>query len=517
MIPSYLIQIENFPLTVNGKIDTKLLPKPKLIKKNEYIAPRNELEKTFAEILSSLLQIDKISIDDNFFDIGCDSLIAIRFQIEALKKNLDINYNNIFAYPTIRLLSEKKSNDLIYNIDKNYNYDKINLLVNKNKTYTPKKALKFKNNKLLLFGSTGFLGAHILDEYLSSNPNNIVYCIIRKKSLVSSTERFRKKLNFYFNNKYDSEFGNRIFVIEGDIAKEKLGIPDKTLSEVFDTIDIVINSAAIVKHYGDSNLFNSINVKGTQNIVNICKKFNKKLYHISTLSVSGSGIDSGEENRIIYDEGSFYVGQNLNNIYTLTKFNAEKIILEEINNGLNATILRIGNITNRFSDGKFQINISENAFINKIKSILNLGVIQNRFLEHAIEFTPVDYCAKSIISIINTNNDYSILHLFNVNTIEFTDLINYINKLGYKLKPVTNDVFSQTVTTFLNNDKLKDKISGIATDLTKNKLLNYFSQNLINADITNNFLNEIGFSWPILDFEYFKKYFEYFKNINFFE
>ena len=97
------------------------------------------------------------------------------------------------------------------------------------------------------------------------------------------------------------------------------------------------------------------------------------------------------------------------------------------------------------------------------------------------------------------------------------EMQNFIkNKLGYKLEPVTDDIFSKTVTTFLNDTNLKNKISGIATDLTKNKLLNYFSQNLINADITNSFLNKIGFSWPILDFEYFKKYFGYFKNINFF-
>ena len=108
------------------------------------------------------------------------------------------------------------------------------------------------------------------------------------------------------------------------------------------------------------------------------------------------------------------------------------------------------------------------------------------------------------------------MHLFNVNIIKFTDLIEYINRLGFKLEPVTNEVFSQTITTFLNDSQLKNKISGIITDLTKNKLLNYSSQNVINADITNQFLTKIGFSWPILDFEYIKKYFDYFNNMNFF-
>ncbi len=54
-----------------------------------------------------------------------------------------------------------------------------------------------------------------------------------------------------------------------------------------DNIDIIINSAALVKHYGNYESFSNINIEGTKSVVNICKKYNKKLYHISTLSVSG--------------------------------------------------------------------------------------------------------------------------------------------------------------------------------------------------------------------------------------
>ena len=54
-------------------------------------------------------------------------------------------------------------------------------------------------------------------------------------------------------------------------------------------ITTVINAGALVKHFGISKLFNDINVKGTENVVEFCKKENKRLIHISTISVSGNG------------------------------------------------------------------------------------------------------------------------------------------------------------------------------------------------------------------------------------
>ena len=133
---------------------------------------------------------------------------------------------------------------------------------------------------LLLFGATGFLGAHILDKYLSEIKNSKVYCIIRSKDLQDPTERLKKTLNFYFDKKYDLYFGKRIIVIEGDITKKNFNIPDEKAKKLIDNIEVVINSAAIVKHYGNYENFDLINVKGTKNIADFCRKNKKKLYHI---------------------------------------------------------------------------------------------------------------------------------------------------------------------------------------------------------------------------------------------
>ncbi|MBR6851325.1 MAG: amino acid adenylation domain-containing protein, partial [Lachnospiraceae bacterium] len=78
MIPSYLMQIEAIPVTRNGKLDRRALPEIEASTGNEYIAPRNETEAAICSAFEALLGVEKIGVRDSFFDLGGDSIKAIR-------------------------------------------------------------------------------------------------------------------------------------------------------------------------------------------------------------------------------------------------------------------------------------------------------------------------------------------------------------------------------------------------------------------------------------------------------
>ena len=511
MVPNFIVQLQQFPITPNGKIDKEKLPKD-FTSKREYIKPRDEFENILANIFKKLFLLKQVSIDDNFFELGGDSLTAIKFQIEALKEGLKLTYSDIFTYPTIRKLSEKKDNRILYQLDKEYDYSKINEIVAKNNISIIGKTSRNKKIKnVLLIGATGFLGIHILEQLILSGTEKI-YCIVRKKSFDEVETRLKKNMEFYFGDKYNNLINNKIFVIEGDITDQLLGQNnEKKYEEISKNIDCVIDSAAIVKHYGNYQLFKDTNIEGTNNVIEFCKKFKKKLYYVSTLSISGNFTNGNNKMDIEFKENQFYIGQDLNNVYIYTKFEAEKNILVNMENGLDACILRIGNITNRFSDGKFQINLSENAFINRIKSIISLGVIQEKYLYHLLEFTPVDCCANAIVKIINDNSNFTVLHLFNNNFINIEKLIKILYNMGEKIIPVTDEEFREKVKLALKESNTRNKISGIITDLDQDKLLNLINNVIPNCELTQEYLLTLGFKWPIIDEEYIKKYIEYFK------
>jgi amino acid adenylation domain-containing protein len=78
MVPPYFVELEQIPLTPNGKVDKNALAKMDIdILETVYVAPRNETEKKVADIWQNLLDLEKVSIKDNFFNIGGDSIKTI--------------------------------------------------------------------------------------------------------------------------------------------------------------------------------------------------------------------------------------------------------------------------------------------------------------------------------------------------------------------------------------------------------------------------------------------------------
>ncbi|MDR1706772.1 MAG: amino acid adenylation domain-containing protein [Prevotella sp.] len=110
MVPPIIIHLGEFPLTVNGKLDRKRLPKPNFVGNNEYIAPQNNIEKLLCFIYSEVLGIDVeiISVKDSFFKLGGNSILAIKLVSVINKKaKTFLTVSDIFRYKTIIELSEK--------------------------------------------------------------------------------------------------------------------------------------------------------------------------------------------------------------------------------------------------------------------------------------------------------------------------------------------------------------------------------------------------------------------------
>ncbi len=526
MVPSYIIHLDEMPYTINRKIDRKALPAPSLNSDYKEIDPNkfttNELK--LLQIWKNILHIENISVDDNFFDIGGDSISAIKMQIEALKYDFNFEYADIFNHPTIKELSSKikeENIELTSDIYK-YDYTKINAVLNRNCFENISTISKFNVGNILLIGSTGFLGIHILENFLKNNSGDI-YCLVRLKNNQKPEERLKEKLDFYFGKDFWKRNKTRIHIIQGDIINENLSLSDKNLQILKNNITTVINSGALVKHYGQSQLFEDINVNGTRNIVNFCKTLNKRLLHVSTISVSGNGekdetvIETPENinNKKIFRESSLFINQKISGIYTVTKYKAEMIVLEAIYNGLDAQIIRMGNITNRYSDGCFQQNVNENAFAKRLKSFIEIGAYPEYLEQHSLELSPVDLCADAIIKILQHTSLLSVIHIYNSKLMPIKLLISVIRDLGFKFSGVNDELMTDIINGILNNDSKKDMLSGIIHDLDSEKHLVYTTNVRVNYELSEKYLNTLNFSWKNIDKEYIIKYMNYFKKIKF--
>lgn len=501
----------NIPCVTILENDTNLRKVSKTEKVNLNSNNLTKTDKIILEAFKEVLQDENITVNDNFFENGGDSLIAMNLVAKLNNLGIEITYADVFKYTTVKLLSsfvEFKEKSKIYTDISKYDYTKIDkLLLNSDNKQD------IKVNGVLLTGATGFLGVHILKELIETNISKI-YCLIRKKNGMLPEERLRKNLEYYFGKKYNKYIGKKIFVIEEDENNVNLPLNTQDFEDVEKHIDVIINSAAHVKHFGDKEIFEKVNIEGVNNLIKYCKKYNKRLVQISTISVSGNVFEGGRtltdkvKPNTVFDETKLYVGQEIDNIYVLSKFIAERNILECIEQEeLDAIILRVGNLMGRYTDGVFQQNKSENAFINRIKTFANIGIIPENIKDTPLEFTPVDLTANAIVRLI-PKNSRKIYHVYNINHISIDTVKCVLEKMGYNMEYKTKEETANIINTLMKDEKNIDIISGIIQDLDANKEMNYSSNIKVVEDITLNILKEEKFVWKNIDKKYLTMFFK---------
>ncbi len=110
MVPTAFVFLDAFPLTPNGKVDRKALPSPDGVHPklgSEYVAPQSEIERTITSIWQEVLKVERVGIDDNFFDLGGHSLLLVRIQGKLSEAfNRDISIIELFKYPTVNTLAQ---------------------------------------------------------------------------------------------------------------------------------------------------------------------------------------------------------------------------------------------------------------------------------------------------------------------------------------------------------------------------------------------------------------------------
>lgn len=114
MMPSAFVEMDALPLTPNGKVNRKGLPAPSGQRSTAktFIRPQKEVEIAIAAVWQELLKIERVGVDDNFFDLGGHSLLLLRaHQKLAHTLNRDLSVTDLFRFPTIRSLSEHLSAD----------------------------------------------------------------------------------------------------------------------------------------------------------------------------------------------------------------------------------------------------------------------------------------------------------------------------------------------------------------------------------------------------------------------
>ena len=512
MVPSAYVQLSEMPLTPNGKINTKLLPEPQSSEKKSGAKPTTALEKTMCDIFSKVLELDKVYADDNFFDIGGSSLTVTRVIILANKSGIEIAYGDVFENPTPAALAKLCEKDAPKNDFEdlgNYDYSNIENVLLENNLDSFKNGDMQEIGDVLLTGAAGFLGIHILYELLHRYSGK-VYCLLRDKHNNPAEDRLNMIYFYYFEESLKEKYSDRLTVLSGDVTDRE------SFNKFLDfNIDTVINCAANVKHFSKGTDIEDVNLYGTLNVIDFCKQADARLIHVSTMSVGG--IFVGEQGEVTHlEENQLYFGQQATSKYTLSKFLAERAILEEVSKGFNAKIMRVGTLSARNSDGEYQINFTTNTFMGRLKSNIIIGKYPYDMIEMPFELSPIDFVAKAILLLSQTPKNCTVFHPFNNHMLMMGDLYMEMDRIGLHSQASETEEYEKALEEAKQNPEKAKILSSMLAYQNMAHGQKIFSVGKSNK-YTMQVLYRMGFHWPVTSLDYMKRFISALRGLGFFD
>ena len=444
MIPSAFVVLKALPLTPNGKIDRQALPAPSIAANftDTFVGPRTPGEEILAGIWSQLLNLKKVGIHDNFFDLGGHSLLITQLLAQVRESfQVELPLRVLFEAPTVAGLAEKIEMQQGGNTagDRPSNFD-INAEAILDPAIRPETAIfepTAEPTRILLTGATGFLGAFLLRELLLQTQAEI-YCLVRSDDAESAKKRIQSSLEYY--SIWDEHLSYRIIPIVGDLAQPLLGLSEEQFRKIASQIDVIYHNGAFVKFTYPYSVLKLSNVLGTQEILRLASQIKLKPVHfVSTISVFSSAGESGV--RAVGEQDELTPGEVLKGAYPQSKWVAEKLIEIGRERKIPISIYRPGRISGHSQTGACN---SSDSLYRLLAGCVQLGCVPDG--DKRMNVAPVDYVSRAIVHLSRQKESSGKnFHLVNPHSFYLSELVTWIRSIGYPIERVSYETWQAEI------------------------------------------------------------------------
>ncbi|KAK9367371.1 hypothetical protein V1509DRAFT_185320 [Lipomyces kononenkoae] len=415
----------------------------------ELILDGEEMEKFVYDLFVNTIGIKLANTLSDFFTFGVDSLQAIRIW-SLLKRSLNLGGNGsklsmnvVFEQPNCMALARH-----LYTLRTGHVFDKIDdievmrHLYENYSTFRPHVSGTAKSaahgEYMIITGTTGSLGAHVLAQALPVPHVKKIYCLVR----ASSTEQALLRVTSSLASKkitLDPQHLTKIAAYPSDFSRPDLGLPADVYNYLLSNLTMVIHSAWSVNFNLDIQSFEQHHINGTHNLIQLCLDvktiFPAAFYFCSSISTA-----SGTPVPATVSEGpvvKFEYAQNMG--YAKSKLVTEHIVERASQKyNIHARVLRVGQIIGDSANGYW--NDTE-AIPLLIRSALTLKALPA--LEETPSWLPVDQVARSVLELCGLANPVpndtpeTVYHVLNPKTFRWTeDLLPALRSAGLNFRVV---------------------------------------------------------------------------------
>jgi amino acid adenylation domain-containing protein/thioester reductase-like protein len=438
MIPSLFVFLDSLPTGPNGKLDRRRLPEPVDAQRAtaEFVAPRNELEQTLADIWAAVLQAPPVGMRDDFFGLGGDSIMSIQIIARAKQAGINITPIQLLQARTIENLAGMiRSSDSVQTnhlLAGQPTVEDLRSEATLEADIYPESEWsqeKFELNKIFLTEATGFRGAFLLDALLRHTRSEI-FCLVPCNSNEDEARRIKEILESF--GLWAESYESRIVPVPGDLSKPLFGLSPEQFRSLAAEIDAVYHNGAMANYIYPYSAHKPVNVQGTREALRLaCQVKAKPVHYVSTLSVfsligDASVILEEEEPEPPAPQPTLNVG------YSQSRWVAEQLVIAAKSRGLPVSIYRTGRIIGHSRSG---VSNLEEFACRFIKGCIQLGSIPD--WDGEVNAITVDYVSEAIAHLsLQKESQGKTFHLANPESARWNRIIEWIESYGYPVRRV---------------------------------------------------------------------------------
>jgi len=479
MIPAAFVALDQMPLTPDGEPAPGALKHPQIPQpRHGHGEQRTPTQAGMSHLWSELLKKEQVSLGDDFFALGGNSLLAAEMLAHArVMFGISADYVRpltrcLLRDPTLRGFAKATQDARAGRLAADGAETRVDFareaeldvpaLLNAN-PQGPRPNWG-RPLEILLTGSTGFLGAHLLSELLATTTAR-VWCLVRARDASHARQRIADAAARYELADLPAD---RVVPLPGDLSSPGLGLSPGEFRELARSTDIIYHAGAIVNFIYPYEELRAANVTGTREVIRLAGLYQGiPVHYVSTTAVlAGLGVMGARE---ATEDTPLAHADRLRIGYVETKFVAEELLRSAGRAGLPVAIYRPLDIVGSLRTGVWNTATEMCALI---RFITDTGLAPD--IDLPLDFVPADICAAAIrhISSLETATGRT-YHLASPKYALLGSLVDRLREHGFRISKIPFGVWvsellrhaahnpSHPMTTFLPLFLDRDKESGL--------------------------------------------------------
>jgi FkbH-like protein/thioester reductase-like protein len=408
-----------------------------------FLAPQNPMHVQIAKIWAAVLRLDRVGIEDDFYELGGDSLsgAALAASLQELGLPEDIGLG-IAARPTVaglaELIQSRRSGAPVMPTASLESWAALPADLQAAAEAAQQLQPPMPDAgpyTYFLTGGTGYVGGYLAARLLEQ-PHVRLVCHVRARDEAEGMARIRQNLERY--GLWRPDYGPRISAALGALDQPRLGMPEDCYNRYAAEVDAVIHNGAAVNFIFPFSHLRGANIDGTVEAMRFAAAHSAKPFHfISTLGVLMSGY---ARDHVIHEDEELDRSEDLPNGYEQTKWVADKIVWRAIQAGYPASIYRLGMLSGLADSGVYH---KLNEFLPSfLKGCVQLGSFPH--MDSKVEMVPIDVTARTLAKLIETPACLrKVFHMNHPDPLDDADYVEVIRRLGYPIRYVPFDIWKR--------------------------------------------------------------------------